>query len=248
MVTVRAAGLATIVAALAAPASAQIPSTFKNLQVLPKDVPRAELVRTMRGFAGALGVRCTHCHVGPDNLEGMDFATDQRPTKVAARAMLRMVKSINGDFIKALPAGDAARQEVGCITCHRRSAKPPRPLSDMLLATIESRGTAAAIEQYRRLRADALDSGLYDFREPTLNIVATRLREQKRFDEAIAMLKLNGELFPRSAAVQLNLGEAAIEKGDMALAEAAFKRALEIEPGNADATRGLDRIKKQGRV
>jgi len=233
-----------MVAALAAPASAQIPTTFKNLQVLPKDVPRAELVRTMRGFAGALGVRCTHCHVGPDNLQGMDFAIDEKPTKVAARAMMRMVRTINADFVKALPAAETARQEVGCITCHRRSTKPPRPLSDMLLATIESRGTAAAIEQYRRLRADALDSGLYDFREPILNIVATRLREEKKFDDAIAMLKLNAELFAKSAAVQLALGEAAIEKGDLALAEASFKRALEIEPGNADATRGLERMKK----
>src|SRR5688572_33487543 len=107
-------------------AFAQIPQTFTNLQVLPKDIPRPQLVATMRGFAGALGVRCTHCHVGPDNLEGMDFATDQKAAKVAARAMLRMVRAINTDFMKALPPADAPRGDVGCITCHRRSAKPPR--------------------------------------------------------------------------------------------------------------------------
>ena len=87
--------LAAIVstAVLASPASAQIPQTFTNLQVLPKDIPRAQLVSTMRGFAGALGVRCTHCHVGPDDLQGMDFATDEKESKKIARTMLRMVRT-----------------------------------------------------------------------------------------------------------------------------------------------------------
>jgi hypothetical protein len=43
--------------AFASPALAQIPTKFTNLEVLPKDIPRAELIATMRGFAGALGVR-----------------------------------------------------------------------------------------------------------------------------------------------------------------------------------------------
>ena len=84
--TVAALGLLVAASMLA---EAQIPQTFKNLQALPKDIPRAELVSTMRGVAGGLGVRCTHCHVGPDNLEGMDFASDEKPTKRAARLMIR---------------------------------------------------------------------------------------------------------------------------------------------------------------
>jgi hypothetical protein len=50
-------------------AIAQIPDKFTNLQVLPKDVAKRELVAAMRGIASDLGVRCAHCHVGPDNLE-----------------------------------------------------------------------------------------------------------------------------------------------------------------------------------
>jgi hypothetical protein len=42
----------------------QIPDKFTNLKILPSGVPRAELVRVMREFASALGVRCNHCHVG----------------------------------------------------------------------------------------------------------------------------------------------------------------------------------------
>src|SRR5262245_13307117 len=100
-------------------AFAQIPATFSNLQVLPKDISRGELVSTMRTIAGALGARCTTCHVGPDNLEGMDFATDERATKQAARTMMKMVQSINAGFMSALPASTAKREAVTCMTCHR---------------------------------------------------------------------------------------------------------------------------------
>jgi tetratricopeptide (TPR) repeat protein len=235
-------------AALAAPAAAQIPQTFKNLQVLPKDIPRPQLIATMRGFAGELGVRCTHCHVGPDDLQGMDFATDEKQTKQVARTMIRMMRSINTDFVSTLPASDAARQQVTCLTCHRREAKPPRPLHEVLLATIGTGGVPAAVEQYKKLRAETMESGLYDFREPALGIVALTLREQKRFDEALEILKLNAAIFPKSAMVQIVLGDTAAQKGDLALAEASYLRALELDPGNAFAAKSLEMIKAKRRI
>jgi hypothetical protein len=232
-----------LVVAGSASAPAQIPTTFSNLRVLPRDIPRADLVSTMRGMAGALGVRCAHCHVGPDNLEGMDFATDQKQSKQIARTMLRMVRSINVDFVSAMPAGDSPRQPVTCLTCHRRSTRPPRPLPDLLLGTIDASGVRAAIQQYRQLRAEALDAGLYDFREHTLNIVATTLREQKRLAEALDMLRLNAEIHPNSAAVQVNLGDTAAQNGNPELAGKAYRRALELDPGNPRAVQGLERLK-----
>jgi hypothetical protein len=228
-----------------APASGQIPSTFTNLQVLPKDISRADLVAQMRGVATALGVRCTHCHVGPDNLQGMDFAVDGKPSKVIARTMLRMVRTINAEFVATLPSDNAARQQVTCVTCHRRSLKPPRPLPDLLLSTIDAAGVASAVEQYRTLRSEALDSGLYDFREPTLDIVATRLREAKRFSEALVILRVNAEHFPRSASVQANIGDTAAQAGDVALAREAYRRALEIDPEHAGAKLGLSRLEQK---
>lgn len=234
-----------IVLLTCSPVLGQIPATFTNLQVLPKDISRADLVMTMRTIAGALGARCTTCHVGPDNLEGMNFATDELKTKQSARAMMRMVQSINADFITALPAADAARQQVGCITCHRRSLKPPLPLSEILLTTLAAQGAPAAVAQYRKLRAEMLDSGLYDFREPSLNIVATSLRDRKNFAAALEILKLNAEMFPRSAAVQINLGDTAVQAGDAAAARDSYRRALEIDPGNPAATRGLANLEKK---
>ena len=71
-------------------AHAQIPQTFKNLKVLPKDISRPALVGQMREVAGALGVRCGFCHAGgnPQTLEGVDFASDSLETKYFALGLL----------------------------------------------------------------------------------------------------------------------------------------------------------------
>ena len=47
----------------------------------------------MREFSFALNVRCQYCHTGGDGIsfEGVNFASDEKPAKVKARAMLRMV-------------------------------------------------------------------------------------------------------------------------------------------------------------
>jgi hypothetical protein len=95
----------------------------KNLKVLPQDISGAQLIGTMKFFAQSLGVRCTYCHVGTEGqpLSTFDFASDAKGHKSTARAMLRLVKEINGD----LPAitGDP-NSKVTCFTCHRGSTTP----------------------------------------------------------------------------------------------------------------------------
>lgn len=98
-----------------------------NLQVLPNDIAKADLVRTMRSFARGLGVRCQHCHVGEEGeaLETFDFASDAKPTKATARAMITMVTAINGQYLKDVghdPAGGSPK--VTCYTCHRGETHP----------------------------------------------------------------------------------------------------------------------------
>jgi photosynthetic reaction center cytochrome c subunit len=84
--------------------------SFKNLQIF-KDLPATQLEPTMAFISGALGVRCNYCHV-PNN-----FDKDDKPTKLAARRMIRMVFDINkGSF-----NGESA---VSCYTCHRGKPIP----------------------------------------------------------------------------------------------------------------------------
>ena len=118
------AGCAAFLAAVAsAQAPAPAPPPFKNLQVFPKDIARADLIANMKLFAQSLGVRCTHCHVGTEGqpLSTFDFASDAKPAKATARKMLAMVHRINSqDF----GVTDFSKVKVTCFTCHRGSTKP----------------------------------------------------------------------------------------------------------------------------
>ena len=91
----------------------------KNLQVLPKDMDRAQLIGVMKNFTVALGVKCTHCHVETDGK--LDPASDGKQEKETARAMIRMVHALNMDTFKVADMKDA---KVTCFTCHRGAVKP----------------------------------------------------------------------------------------------------------------------------
>jgi hypothetical protein len=96
---------------------------FHNLQIFPQNITHDELIANMRGFARALGTRCDHCHAAnpPGSKEQFDFASDAKPEKNVARAMLRMVHSANNDYLaKVNPHG----QMVTCNTCHRGHTVP----------------------------------------------------------------------------------------------------------------------------
>jgi len=98
----------------------------QNLQVFPKDIARPQLLQAMQNFTAALGVTCAYCHVfnGPGDPMN-DMASDAKPTKNVARAMMRMVREINPTVQKAAAAKPADQvAQVGCATCHRGAAIP----------------------------------------------------------------------------------------------------------------------------
>ena len=97
-----------------------------NLQVFPKDAARPQVLQAMQAFSAALGVTCAHCHVfnGPGDPMN-DMASDTKPTKNVARAMMRMVREINPSVQKAVPSKATDQvAAVGCATCHRGKAIP----------------------------------------------------------------------------------------------------------------------------
>lgn len=110
------------------PAAAPADRGFRNLQVLPRDLTRAELITTMRRFAQALGVGCDYCHVAnpPGTEPEFDFPSDARQEKDVARLMIRMTRRINGRFIARVPDSHTV---VTCWTCHRGEAQPVDPPS-----------------------------------------------------------------------------------------------------------------------
>ena len=99
-----------------------------NLQVLPKDIPRPQLLQLMQAFDQALGVTCSHCHqfIGPGDPMN-DLASDVKPQKNAARAMLRMVAAVNPQVQQAVNKTADTASRVGCWTCHRGQVTPDAP-------------------------------------------------------------------------------------------------------------------------
>jgi hypothetical protein len=94
----------------------------QNLQVLPKDWTTQQVQQFMRTyFTVGLGVECSYCHVGSP----ADRAKDDKPEKVTARKMLKMVMAINNDFLKDVgEAPPPGGMKVTCYTCHRGMEKP----------------------------------------------------------------------------------------------------------------------------
>ena len=87
------------------------PPEPKNLKVL-QDLPRDQLIPTMRSISAALGVKCEHCHVKGD------FASDENPKKNVAREMFTMTHQIWTHFPQD------GKHHVTCYTCHRGSTEP----------------------------------------------------------------------------------------------------------------------------
>ena len=90
----------------------------KNLQVLPKDITTDELVKTMRGFTGALGVNCTFCHATAGGRP--DFASDANPNKAIARTMITMTKDINQKYLASIAMpNQPTHVDIECGNCHQ---------------------------------------------------------------------------------------------------------------------------------
>lgn len=225
--------------AQAPPPPGQQQEGYKNLKVLPPDITRPRLTATMRGFTSALGVHCDFCHAGKP--PQMDWASDEKDEKKSARVMMKMTRAINTDTLPELE-GMSNDAEVTCYTCHRGAKHPTRALSAVLTDTASTKGAAAAIEEYKKLRAESAEAGLYDFRPQQLTAAANRLREDQKNDEALALLKAAVPLFPNSSDVATSLGMSLAEAGDKAGAETELQRALALDPANFMAKGALDRL------
>jgi hypothetical protein len=236
--------LALLAAAATSPASAQIPDTFTNLQVLPKDIGRDSLVAIMRRFSMSLGVRCQYCHVGGDGVsfDGVRFADDDDPDKVKARYMLRMVGRLNDELLAGLPQRDEPHLRVACVTCHHGQAKP-ETLEAVLARALEQDGVDSAVAHYRNLRDTYFGSGVFDFRARSLMELARTLAVGSKTAESARFLELNAEFYTRDAFNWIQLGDVRRIRGEREAALAAFDKALEIDPQNAVARSRIQQLR-----
>lgn len=236
--------LAPVLAFAATPASAQFPpDSLENIQVLPREMPVARVVAIMQGFTRALGVRCTHCHVGSEDipLAQYDFVSDEKPEKIKARAMLRMVQAINDDHLEGLPDRKQPDVDVTCITCHR-GIPVPRPLQQVLRIAYDAAGADSVEAAYRALRTRYYGGAAYDFGEVPLADVAGGVATAGNSADAIRLHQLNAEMNPASTFARRQLAETQLAAGDTTAAIASWRSALQINPNDNQSRAALRRL------
>jgi tetratricopeptide (TPR) repeat protein len=227
------------------PVAAQIPDTFTNLEVLPKDIKKPELVSVMRTFSFALGVRCTHCHVGENaaDLSTVDFASDAKDTKKIAREMMKMSSEVNAILAKSIGAMRPEALQVRCVTCHHGLARP-ETLEEVLTASVALAGPDSTVAKYRRLREEYYGMAAYDFSEWSLITIAEKLsKDGGSEDAALALLNTNLEFYPESAGTYARIAETYLAKGDKDAAMKNFEKALTLAPDDPWLQRRIERVK-----
>jgi len=235
---------------LPASATAQVagrfpPESLVNVRVIPRTTPVTNVIGQMRNITFALGVRCQYCHIGEEGmpLERFDFASDDKRTKRVARQMLSMVHEINRR-LDTIPERPVPPVEVTCATCHRGATRP-MPLYQLIAEAAQAAGADSAIRAYRALRQQYYGSDAYDFTEPALNIAAFRLGRASRYDDALALLRLNEELYPGSSGMYVFRGNILLMRADTNGAADAFREAVRRDSGNREAMGRLRTIGRQ---
>jgi tetratricopeptide (TPR) repeat protein len=214
------------------------PERAENLKELPADFSAARLGAVMRGFSRALGVRCSHCHVGEEGqpLSTYDFVSDANPNKDRARAMYRMLGAINDHLGEIEPSGAAVN--MWCHTCH---AGRPRPqtLEEAVDERYEASGPDEAFAYYLELRRRYFGAAAYDFTPMSVDGLGTGF--QARGDTAIAhrFFEHNLASSPSDWLAQEKMGDVWLARADTSRAIDLYRRAMEGRPDNPRAAAKL---------
>jgi tetratricopeptide (TPR) repeat protein len=208
--------------------SAQDSNKLVNVQALPKDMSKKELVTIMKSFTSALGKRCAFCHVEKGS-DDFDFPLDDKPEKKTARAMILMTKAINDQYLKNMPLEDEHRITVTCATCHHSQPKP-EAIEDIMRAELSTKGLESAIQKYRDLRTQFYGGYSYDFTERPINRLVTELSENNKLPESLALLKLSGEFNKPTAWTELLTGDVYLKSGMKEEALQHYRKSTELNP------------------
>jgi tetratricopeptide (TPR) repeat protein len=220
------------------------PPPPSNLQVMPKDIPREQLIANMQNISAALGVQCNYCHVQEGRGGRNDMASDEKPTKKTARQMMIFSRELNDKLPAVVGKAGTETTRVGCMTCHRGVAIP-KQLTQVLSETVAAKNLDAGIAQYRELRTRYYGGMSYDFSEQGLVSIAQAAINADRADNALAWLNLNLEFFPKSSRTHQIMAQAYQKKNDKDSAIKELEKAVELDPNNNQAKQQLQQLKGQ---
>jgi tetratricopeptide (TPR) repeat protein len=118
--------------------------------------------------------------------------------------------------------------------------RPETSVAERMLVALEAGDLSEAVRRYRAYRADPRHR--YADTEAQLNNLGYQLLEQKRFDQAIAVLELNAAEYPRSSNAYDSLGEACMLAGRKEAAIRNYRKSLELDPRNENARAMLEKL------
>jgi CubicO group peptidase (beta-lactamase class C family) len=135
---------------------------------------------------------------------------------------------------------DSVRTGLIDLLYGREPAPPAVPVSRMMLDEIASNGVDAALTRYRELIET--DASGWKVDEAELNLVGYALLAQGDPDGAVTVFEVNVEAYPESFNVYDSLAEALAAAGETEEAIRNYARSLELNPGNTNAIRMLQRL------
>jgi dienelactone hydrolase len=116
------------------------------------------------------------------------------------------------------------------------------PTEEDFYNIVQSRSIAAAIQTFDAAKARHPDDPIVH--EKTINRIGNEAIWLNRPKLAVAIMQLNVHAFPQSANALESLAEADEAAGDKTEALANYEKALAIDPANADAIAGRDKLRK----
>ncbi len=182
----------------------------KNIKIL-SGLPESQLIPVMNLMGASLGVRCSYCHVNKDSK--WDFVADEKPEKLTAREMIKMVLAINKTNFRG-------NTEVSCFTCHRGRTGPvgvpTLPLAELTeTAGVQRLGpaaTAAASPTVNNATATATPTPAAPSAEDILNKYISAVGGQTVIDRIKTRVMKGTSINPNGMTMNLEIYQAAPEK------------------------------------
>ncbi|MFD2824699.1 serine hydrolase [Lacinutrix iliipiscaria] len=115
---------------------------------------------------------------------------------------------------------------------------PKKSIVTLLKKEIQTSGIDSAIALYMSEKSNAATE--YNFNEQALNTLGYELLNGEALDDALAIFKLNVNMYPNASNPYDSLGEAYLAKGDSVLAKKNYEKSLELNPANTNAVSVLE--------
>lgn len=120
---------------------------------------------------------------------------------------------------------------------------PRKTFREILDEALTEGGAELALKKFREFRAEPVNK--YAETEEPLLIAGSRLLGEKKFEQALALFKLDAEEHPRSFRAHFAIGEAHFRSGNKALAAESFEKALRLNPKYYEASERLKQARQK---